>query len=689
MFRYSKLWLERLAKEKIDIVDFDRNWLDLQGFEVATETPCGDDTIVELEVKANRPDMLSHLGVLREYYVYKKRNGLPDIKSKLQLSNDKSMPIDIRIETDDVDHIMLAYITGVDNTKETPEELKKLLENLGVNSINPIVDISNIIMLEMGQPIHIFDADKLQQELVYSNADDNTTITTLKGDEVKVSKGSIVISDKAGSVCLAGMIGAKRVEVDENTKNIIIESAHFKDIPLRKATQSMHITTLASYRFERGVDSDEMINSGLLCAEMIMDLCGGQYQSNYVKHEFKGENKFVISASKTNKLLGTKLTSEDIVRLLNSYYYDCKVIDADTVDVLAPNYRMDLLEEIDIIGDIAQVYGYHNIEPTNPELLVKYEPNYVHINSNTLRNILTAQGINECISYSFIHKDTNKMLGLTEKDDVYNAIELLNPLSIKFALMRSSMVYSMVNTYIYNITKNNECEPIFDIGSVFFKDKNADTGYAQKTSVGILLNGVRINKGFGIDREINYDFYDIKQILELIATEFSMDMELKYSTRSFMEENKSVDIYSNGKLIGFMGVLSSQAINNFENGKLVKGEMLYLELYVDDLVMGSTAIEEVSKYPSITREYNFLVPTDAMFENYSKIIKATSEYIKDIKTKDIYKGKGVPEGFVSILLEIEYGSNEKTLTAEEVEQVESAMYLALDLQYHIRLKDIV
>lgn len=676
MFRYSKLWLEKLAKEKIDIEDFDRNWLDLQGFEVATETKCGDDTIVELEVKANRPDMLSHLGVLREYYVYKKRNCLPDIKSKLNISSNSNLPVKVRIESKDVDNIMLIYIEGVDNTKETPEELKMLLENLGVNSINPIVDISNIIMLEMGQPIHIFDADKLKNSLIYRNADNNTSITTLKGDDMKIKEGSIVISDDEGTVCLAGMIGAKRVEVDQNTKNIIIESAHFRDIPVRVASQNMHISTLASYRFERGVDSDEMINSGLICAEMVMDMCGGKYISNYINHEYKKDNIFEISTAKTNKILGTSLKSQEIVDLLNSYYFNCNVIDDDKVKVITPKYRLDLVEEIDIIGDIAQIYGYHNIEPTNPELLVKYEPNYVHINSNTLRTLLTSQGINECISYSFIHKDVNKMLKLDENSDIYNNIELINPLSIKFAVMRSSMIYSMLNTYIYNISKNNECEPIFDIGSVFNK-ADTDTGFAQKTSVGILLNGVKVNKGFGIDKELNYDFYDMKQILELIASEFSMNLDLKLSNRSFMEENKGVDIYYGEKLIGFMGVISPEVVNNFENGKLIKGEVIYLELYVDYLNMGTTAIEEVSKYPSILREYNFLVPTDEIFANYSQDIKVLSPYIKEISVKDIYKGKGVKDGFVSILLQIEYVSKDKTLTAEEVEEIEEKMYNTL------------
>jgi phenylalanyl-tRNA synthetase beta chain len=242
--------------------------------------------------------------------------------------------------------------------------------------------------------------------------------------------------------------------------------------------------------------------------------------------------------------------------------------------------------------------------------------------------------------------------------------------------MRSSMIYSMLSTHIYNLTKNNECDPIFDIGSVFFEG-DSDTGYKQKTAVGILLNGIKINKGFGIDKPINYDFYDIKAILELIANEFSMNIELNIKDMPFMEEGKSVEICYKNKVIGIMGELSTKAINNLENGKLVKGEVLYLELYLDDLEIGSTAIENVSKYPSILREYNFLVPKDEIYAEYVKEIRDLSDYITSVKVNDIYKGKGVKEGFVSVLLEIEYSSMDKTLLTEEVEEIENKMYTKL------------
>jgi phenylalanyl-tRNA synthetase beta chain len=175
----------------------------------------------------------------------------------------------------------------------------------------------------------------------------------------------------------------------------------------------------------------------------------------------------------------------------------------------------------------------------------------------------------------------------------------------------------------------------------------------------------------------NYDFYDIKAILELIANEFSMNIELNIKDMPFMEEGKSVEICYKNKVIGIMGELSTKAINNLENGKLVKGEVLYLELYLDDLEIGSTAIENVSKYPSILREYNFLVPKDEIYAEYVKEIRDLSDYITSVKVNDIYKGKGVKDGFVSVLLEIEYSSMDKTLLTEEVEEIENKMYTKL------------
>jgi phenylalanyl-tRNA synthetase beta chain len=278
------------------------------------------------------------------------------------------------------------------------------------------------------------------------------------------------------------------------------------------------------------------------------------------------------------------------------------------------------------------------------------------------------------------------MLGLNEQSKLYAHIPLINPLSKKFALMRSNMVYSMLTTNIYNLAKNNECEPLFEIGTVFFKSDTTDTGYTEHTSLAVLLNGNKFVKGFGLDKNIPYDFYDIKQILEFVASEYSLQFELKPSAEPIFEQRKGVDVYLDNKFVGVMGTLDPQKIKRFENGKLVKGQTHYLELYIEHLIKTTTTLEEVSKYPSVVREYNLLVPNGALYKEYAKDIHAAANEIKQIDVIDLYKGKGVKEGYASVLISVEYVSNEKTLTAEEIERDEQAFLTVLKQKHQIELK---
>ncbi len=684
MFKYSHRFLEKLAGEKIDYLDFDRNWLDLQGFEVASEEVCGDDAIVELEVKANRPDMLSHLGVLREYYVYKGYKREPNIKSNVSIDNLKSLPIEVEVNTDDVGNLVLVCIKNIDNTKKTPDNIVKLLNNLGVASVNPIVDLSNFVMLELGQPIHIYDLDKLNQKLEFTNSKLGEKITTLNGSQIDVPNGSIIINDKDGAVCLAGVIGTQKVEIDHNTKNIIIESANFDAVKLRIASQQTHISTLASYRYERGVDANITKLGACLCAQYIMDACGGELDSAYVRFNNSEDNVKVVKVSNVNKLLGTKLNVKDIKKLLEDYYYRIEIIDDDAFKAICPSYRLDIEQEVDVIGDIAQMYGYHNIEPTMPNLSVEYQPNYNIINSDIIRNLMYSQNINECISYSFIHENAMKMLNISESNELYGDIRLINPLSNKFAVMRPNMLYSMLNTLIYNYSKEGTCDPIFEIGTVFKVDKSADTGYSQNSHLAVVLCGNKITKGFGVDKDVPYDFYDIKQILELIGQEYSFDIKLVKG------ENSAFALYAkvfiNNVESGYIGIVDSKILKNFENGKLVKDKIYYLEINIDNLTMGVTPLGKQSKYPSIIREYNLLVKDGIEYQSIANLIKEQSQFIIGIQVKDIYRGKGVDKGYTALLLEIEYNNYNETLTSQQVEDIEKSWLNKLQSKFGVTLK---
>lgn len=684
MFKYSHRFLEKLAGEKIDYLDFDKNWLDLQGFEVASEVKFDDDAVIELEVKANRPDMLSHLGVLREYYVYKNYNKLPSINSKINIDNLPKLPIDVEIKSDDVGNLVLVCIKNIDNTRKTPDFVVKVLKNLGIASVNPVVDLSNFIMLEIGQPIHIYDLDKLSSKLEFCNSLVNQKLQTLNGSTVDVPQGSIIINDADGPVCLAGIIGTKKVEIDENTRNIIIESANFDAVKLRIASQKTHISTLASYRYERGVDANITKLGASLCAQYITEVCGGQVHSSFVKFSNSQANIKTLNISEVNNLLGTKFCVQDIKNLLEKYYYKIEIVDDKTFRVYAPNYRLDIEQNIDVIGDIAQIYGYHNIEPTMPNLSVEYQPNYNIINSDIVRKLMYAQNISECISYSFIHENAMQMLGIDENNELFGDIKLLNPLSNKFAIMRPNLIYSMLNTMIYNYSKEGECEPIFEIGTVFRTDKNTDTGYNQSSHLAVALVGNKISKGFGIDKDIPYDFYDIKQVLELLMCEYSLNVNLKMSENSAF--SMYAKIYIDNIESGFIGIINPKVLGNFENGKLIKSEIYYMELNIDKLNMGVTPLEQQSKYPSIIREYNLLVKDGVEYKQIKELILAQSKLIRRIDTKDIYRGKGVEKGYTALLIEVEYNDYNETLNSQQVESVEKLWLENLNKKFDIVLK---
>lgn len=686
MFKYSKNWLSKIAKSDVDYKDFDKNWLDLQGFEIATEEKVGDDEIIEIEVKANRPDMLSHLGVLREFNVYKGGKTLPTIVSKLERSKIGDIQTKVKIETNDVGNIALIEIKNVDNSCETPKEIKDFLNSFNIKSINPIVDLGNFIMLEVGQPMHIYDADLLGPTIRFSNVKSEEKFTTLNGEEIEIPQESIVISNDKEIVCLAGVIGSKSVEVTKETKNILIESAYFDPIKIRIASQNTHISTLSSYRYERGIDSDNCVNAGCLLVENILNVCGGEIVGAYMIDNPKPENIKQIKISKANSLIGFNITAKDAKNLLEKYYYKVGIIDEDTIEVVCPRYRLDLELDVDVIADIAQIYGYHNIVPTTTNLSVKYEPNWIKIHSDKLRQLMLGVGINECISYSFIAEDAMKIMGIDNQSKLWGDIKIVNPLSNKFVLMRPTMLYSMISTYAYNLAKNNECEPIFELGSVFFRDDKTDTGYNQKTMLSVLLNGVNIHKGFGINNDVLYDFYDIKAILQFIANEFVIDVEMRKSNESIFQNGLGVEIFINGVASGFIGVVKSSMLQNFENGKLIDGQVLFMELCVDNLIQNSTKIGQISKFPSVFREYNFLVENDKVFNDYVKDIKNSSDIIANLYIKDIYKGKSVKSGCTSVLIAIEYSLMDRTLNSEEIEIIENNFLSILKDKYNIVLK---
>ncbi len=693
MFKFPFNWL---ASASDTDVSYDKllDWLSTQGFELASLEDAGDDKLIEIEVKANRPDMLSVAGVLREYYISEK---LPAPKSfdadiALSFSADNRLSHEIKISSPDVHRYCGVEITDIDNTVETPEYILDVLSKLGVAHINPVVDISNYVLLLIGQPSHVFDTDKVEGAITVENTASETKFLTLNGSETLFPAGALLISDEKKPLCAAGMIGSPNAEITRETKNIIIESANFDHIIIRTTSKKTHVSTMASYRYERGVDTELSYIGARLLTKMITDICGGKVNTNafcYKDANYKPQ-VVTLTTEKTNALLGTNLYPDEIADMLRRCYFDVKVIDGITMEVTVPSFRLDIEYDVDLIEEVGRIYGYHNIQPQPIKLYAPAIENPVNKNSNILRNIMTGFGFIEVLTYGFIPANAMSVLNIPEDSPYYGDIHIQNPLSNYYELMRPTHAYNLIQTAINNLTVNKTDIKIFEIGKTFHREKGHEDrydDYREKNTFAALITGTKYPRGFGVAKDIKYGVYDAVAAVRSIFDEYNAAVVIKNSVKHGMFENGAgADIIVNGETIGIVGKISKKVLGGFENGKLAKDDVLYLEFCFDGLCENRKAISYETNFPSVVREYNFIVRNGIHFTDYGRIISSESPLIVSVKPTDVYFGTGVEKGYSSVLINVEYNAPDRTLSAEEIENIEISFKKKLSDTYGIELK---
>ena len=692
MFKFSYNWLKAESGIETDYEEL-LHWLDIQGFEIASIEDYGDDKAVEIEVKANRPDMLSVAGVLREYYagrgVRETKDFTPAVP--LELTDDNAvLSHKIVVDSPDVHRYCAAEIRGVDNTGETPEYIKDRLTKSGVACINPIVDISNYVLLLIGQPIHIFDADKVKGDIRIENVPAPTKFTTLASTEIELPKGALLISDDENPLCVAGIIGGHAPEVTAETKNIIIESANFDHIIERVTSKKTHVQTAASYRFERGVSPATAVPGALICIDMITALCGGEYNKTgylYTDGTSSGPQTMIVTKKRINSLLGSDLDIPQISKFLNDCFFKTECEDGENIKVTVPDFRLDIDYDVDVIEEVGRMYGYHNIEPQPVKLFAPYVENPVNKNANKLRDIMVGFGFIEVLTYGFIPGNSMQMLHIKEDSEYYGDIKILNPLSNFYELMRPSLAYGLISTAISNMSVGKGDLRIFEVGKRFFRQKDYEDGYNEKNVFAALMTGVKLGRGFGIAKDAKFSVYDAVSLLDAIMREYNIKYEIKQTDELGMfEAGAGGDIYAGGRRIGYVGKIDPKVLLEFENGKLARDDVAYLEFCFEGFDETKRCIEFDSAYPSVTREYNFLVRNGLHFADYSPEIKAASDIIVNVSPRDVYVGAGVPKGSTSVLIRVEYNDPTRTLDFEEIASVEAKFLKSLQEKYGIVIK---
>ena len=611
-----------------------------------------DDEVIDFELTSNRGDLLSILGMAYELgAIYNKKVKDVDLKYNSN-KDDINKVFKVNVDTKDCSLFLAKKAINVE-IKESPEFIKSRLIASGIRPINNVVDISNYVMLELGQPLHYYDADRLGDTLIVRNANDNEKLVTLDGQERILTKEDVVIADKEKSVGLAGVMGGLSTEVEEDTKNIIIESAIFDAVKIRKTSKRI-LRSEASNRFEKGLDPKRTYmaierSCNLLEKYANATIVGGLVEYNNINMDDKIID---IPLEKITRVLGINIEKNEIIDILNRL--DFKVEDKkDSLKVTVPTRRMDVNIVEDLIEEIGRIYGMDNIVSKLPTLNVitgKYD--------KTLRQIkhkLADLGLNETMSYTLIPKDKVKLFTTEE----FTSISLNDPMSEDRNTLRYSLLYSLNEIYNYNKARNNSNISIFEMGKGFYKENDE---YKEDMKLGILLSG-----DYVIDvPNIKADFYYTKGILEELL--YFLGYEGRYSLLKNeyipkeLHPGVSAAINVNGTNLGIIGKL---------HPSIAKDDIYVIEINLTKLLSIKTAkmkYKEISKFPGIVKDVAFIVDNEKTNLEIETVIKKTGgRLLNKIMVFDIYNN--VEPNKKSMAYKLTFQDQDKTLTEEEVMEV--------------------
>ncbi len=631
-----------------------------------------DDEVIDFDLTANRGDLLSILGMAYEIgAIYDKK--VKDIEiSHKENNEDINKTFSLDIKTDNCKIFLAKRALNVE-IKESPNFIKNRLLASGIRPINNVVDISNYVMLETGQPLHFYDADKLNGKIEVRMAKNGEKLTTLDGIERKLSEDDIIISDGKRPIGLAGVMGGLDTEIEKDTKNVIIEAAIFDGVKVRLTSKKI-VRSEASNRFEKGLDSNRTyiaIERAALLLEKYANATISKSTCIFDKTE-KEDKKIEVKLEKINSLLGSNISLEETLDIFRRLGFKA-TSKGTTMEVYVPRRRIDIEIQEDLIEEVGRIYGVNNIKGKLP-VVPTIPGNYDKV-QRSLRNKLISLGLNETLSYILIND--KEAHNFTNED--FEAIKLLDPMSEDRNTLRYSMITSLYKIYEYNAARENKDVSIFEIGKGFYKKGEK---YGEDLKLSILMTG-EFYKGIGNKKQV--DFYILKGIVEEILD--SLGYQNRYSfvkTKDIPKEfhpGQIADIIVNGKKYGMMGLIHPNVCQD----KVYVCEINLTELL--ELKTGKMKYKEISKFPNIKNDLSLVVDKNVEgIEIMKTIKKAAGSNLMNIEIFDVYEGKGIEEGKRSISFSLVFGAQDRTLTDEEINPIIEKILVAVDKKFGAELR---
>lgn len=633
-----------------------------------------DDTVYELDLNPNRNDCLSHLGFAYQVgAVLSKKVTLPETHYN-EVDDSIKDHLTLNVDTNNCSMYLTKMVKDV-VIKKSPDFIKQRLESAGMRSINNVVDISNYIMLEYGQPLHFFDADKLGNNITVRMAEKDEKVITLDSQERTLNEEDIVITNGNKITAIAGVMGAENTDVDLTTKNIVIESAIFEPLKTRYTSIKLGLRSEASLRFEKTLNYEytkEALNRACYLLETYAD--GKVLKDELVHDAYPKEIKTAkVSIDKLNKLLGLKLSQNDIEKALNDLEFKY-TFESGTYIVIIPNRRMDVAISEDIIEEVASLYGYENITAIAPVLEVKkgsYAPKIKFRKEVT--NRLAAKGLNEVKTYTLINEKEAKLFNDEEN------IKLLFPMSNDKAVIRTSILPSLLKVFEYNQSRNVANINIFEIANVYHKEN-----YSEELKLSILMNGSYLNNKWQ-NKDIEADFYLLKGIVEDLLTYLGYENRFNFEPKTKINElhpGISATITLDKEEIGFIGKINP----NVNKLPIYVCEISFDKIY--NKKSQKIKYPEISKYPEVTKDVAFILDNNILAKDVlNEIKKAGGTLLKDIKIFDLYKGSNIEENKKSLAFSLTFRDLEKTLSDEEADIIFKKIIFDITTKFNCQIRD--
>ena len=614
-----------------------------------------DDTVFTLKITPNRTDCLSIKGLAREVAALTACENREPVIQTVPVQSSKTQPVRIDAPAD-CGRFLSRVIENVNAQAPSPDWMKQRLARSGIRSISALVDIGNYVMLELGQPMHVFDADKLTGSIIVRRAQNGETLACLNEKNVCLSENTLVIADEAGALSMAGLMGGEASAVSDSTKNIVLEAAWFVPEIIAGKARQYGFGSDSSFRFERGVDFKLQSDAIERASELILDICGGQAGAVIeALGDLPAHKTVAVRTTRVEKLLGVAVDEARIEKILAALGLQPQKT-ADGFAVTSPSFRYDIEIEADLIEEIARVYGYENIpdDYTSGQLAMLKLPETRRARFAVYQQ-MAARGYQEVVSYAFVDEQWERDFAANQ-----NPIRLQNPLAAQYSVMRSTLIGGLVEILQNNLNRKQNRVRVFELARVIAKQ--ADGSFQQNERVGGLVYGSADPEQWG-EKSRAADFYDVKgDVEDLLA---GKDITFVKAEHPALHPGRTAHIVSDGRVVGFIGELHPQWLQKYD---LPQAPLLF-EIDMD-VVLGKakTVYQQVSKFQPARRDLAFVLPESISHDDLLNALKSVKDkLIQDISVFDVYRGTGLSEGMKSMAVKVVLQDSEATLTDEVLE----------------------